>query len=275
MIELGGKTAVITGASSGIGFALAEHCLREGMNVVLVGRSPEMLNRAEQQLASGGTRGRILGVPADVGDAEAVERLAERAYAEFSSVELLFNNAGLGTVSDFNPLWAVPLEDWQQIMGANVWGVVHGCREFVPRMLASGKPGHVVNVASIAGLITGNEVGIYRMTKHAVVSLSETLAVQLAALEAKVGVSVVCPGLVRTEIVDRAIRAGGSMSREQQERVENLGAAVAGGIDPAEVAVATFAAIREQRLYVLTHPEGRERVVARFEQILGAFGPGA
>ena len=177
-----GKVAVITGAASGIGRALAQRCVQEGMKVVLA------------DIEEGAT---VLGVRTDVAQAAEVAALAQRTLESFGAVHLLFNNAG---VAAGGPLWEMSLQDWEWVLGVNLWGVVHGIRTFVPLLLQQGSEAHIVNTASIAGLVSTPGLGVYNVTKHSVVTLSETLYQELQQTGAPVHVSVLCPGWVNTRI---------------------------------------------------------------------------
>ena len=199
MKEFQGKVAVVTGAASGIGRALAERCAQEGMRVVLAGINEQTLMQASQELQAIGAS--VLAVQTDVSKAADVEALAQKAFDTYGAVHLLFNNAGVGAGIS---LWESTLADWEWTLGVNLWGVIYGIRAFVPRMLEQDTEGHIVNTASIAGLVSGPGLGIYRMTKHGVVTLSETLYHELALRGAKVKVSVLCPGFVNTRIMDCA-----------------------------------------------------------------------
>ena len=197
MNEFNGKVAVITGAASGIGRALADRCVHEGMKAVLADVEVDALAKTEASLkASGAT---VLAVQTDVSQARDVAALAEKTVEAFGAVHLLCNNAGVGTEA---AVWESTLEEWEWVMGVNLWGVIHGVRTFVPVMLAQDTECHIVNTASMAGLISGPGLGAYKVTKHAVVSLSETLHHELGERGAKIRVSVLCPGIVNTRIME-------------------------------------------------------------------------
>jgi len=194
-----GKVAVVTGAASGIGRALAERCAQEGMKVVLADIEGQALLQASGDLAAQGAQ--TLAVPTDVSQAGEVETLARKAFEAYSAVHLLFNNAGVGAGTT---AWESTLADWEWVLGVNLWGVIHGLRAFVPRMLAQETECHVVNTASVAGLLPGR--GVYGVSKHAVVALSEALSADLGQQRSKIGVSVLCPGYVNTRILDSSVR---------------------------------------------------------------------
>src|SRR5579871_3810153 len=203
MKEFQGRVAVVTGGASGIGKAIAEKCVSEGMKVVLADiEGPALEETATAMKGS---------VPyqVDVSDAVAVEAMAAAVYKDFGAVHLLFNNAGVAP--DGKPTWAQSLETWKWVIDVNLYGVIHGLRSFVPRMLKGGEEGHIVNTASVAGLHSGPMISPYYATKHAVVGMSESLYIELRSGGAKVGASVLCPAFVRTRIGESGRnRPGGS-----------------------------------------------------------------
>jgi len=268
------KVAVITGAASGIGRALADRCVQEGMKAVLADVEAEPLATAEASLkASGAT---VLAVQTDVSQVRDVEALAQKTMEAFGAVHVLCNNAGVGTEA---AVWESTLAEWEWIVGVNLWGVVHGVRVFVPLMLAQDAECHIVNTASTAGLISGPGLGAYKVTKHGVVTLSETLHHELAERGAKVKVSVLCPGIVNTRIMESARNRPGDLSPTgprgpaSEERWEALRRLVPAGMPAAQVADAVFEALRKDRFYILTHPEGKEAVRTRMEDILQERNP--
>ncbi len=241
MKEFQGKVAVVTGAASGIGRALAERCVHEGMKVM--------------------------------------EALAQKTLATYGAVHLLFNNAGVGAGST---IWESTLADWEWVMGVNLWGVIHGIHTFVPLMLKQNTEAHIVNTASSAGLISGPGLGIYKVTKHGVVTLSETLYHELALSGAKIKVSVLCPGFVNTHIMDaernRPVQlqndpAEASISPQNVAIYQWLQQSVQAGMPPHQVAAIVFNAIRDEKFYILTHPEVKEAVQVRMEDILQDRNP--
>ena len=269
MQELRGRVAVVTGGASGIGRALVERFANDGMKVVVADVEEAALAEVERALAARGAE--VLCVRTDVAKAGDVDALARRTLERFGKVHVVCNNAG---VSVAGPMWEHTLDDWQWVLGVNLWGVIHGVRTFLPIMIAQGEPAHVVNTASLAGLSSNPFMGVYNVTKHAVVTLSETLAQELAMMGAPVKVSVLCPGFVQTKIIDsernRPAALTTSAARPRPESFEELiRAAVAGGIPPATVADLVAQAIREERFYVLPHPEiTAARVRDRLEGIL-------
>jgi len=272
--EFSGKVAVVTGGASGIGFGIAARAAREGMRVVLADIEANALERAAAELRATGVE--VLAVPTDVARAEAVAALAERAIAAYGGVHLLVNNAG---VVSGGPLWERTLADWEWVMGVNLWGVVHGIRSFVPLMLAQENGGYIVNTASAAGLVTAPSLGIYTVTKHAVVAISETLSAQLAQQGGTVKVSVLCPMWVNTRLVDSERNRPVTFQNPAIEadptpaEVEAIRPMIESGKSPDEIADAVFAAIRDERFYILPHPEVAPLVRRRMEGILSAFEP--
>jgi NAD(P)-dependent dehydrogenase (short-subunit alcohol dehydrogenase family) len=271
MRDLKGKVAVVTGAASGIGRAMAERFVREGMRVVLADVEERPLAAAREAMARGGAE--TLAVRTDVSKWEDVDALARRTFEAFGAAHVVCNNAGVGAGG---LSWELSEADWQWVLGVNLWGVVHGVRAFVPRMIAQGE-GHVVNTASIAGLISAPGMGPYCATKHAVVAISECLHHDLTvAAGGKVKVSVLCPAWVKTNIADadrnrpaalpRGEAGAGSPQRQVMEGM--VRAAVAGGIPPEVVAEKVLRAVVEERFWILTHPKTKAAVEKRMRGIL-------
>jgi NAD(P)-dependent dehydrogenase (short-subunit alcohol dehydrogenase family) len=259
MIELAGRVAVVTGGASGIGRAMAELFARERAKVVLADIDQHALAAVVQSIKARG--GDALGVPIDVTDLESVQALAESAFKTFGKVNVLCNNAG---VALWGGLETATHRDWQWVLGVNLWGVIHGIEAFVPRMIASKEPGHIVNTASMAGLIASRGLGVYNTSKYAVVGLSETLAKDLRAYG--IGVSVLCPMGVATQIRESARNRPVDLENEApgtSEPVELIGRTLA----PAAVAEMVLAAIRANRLYVITHEESLEALRRRHERL--------
>lgn len=270
MEQFQGKVAVITGASSGIGFAIAERCAQEGMNVVLSGINYENLVQAAQALEPTGAA--VHCVQADVSKREDIEALANETLDVFGAVHLLVNNAG---VAAGGSIWESSLADWEWVIDVNLWGVIYSLHTFVPLMLAQDSPSHIVNICSTAGLVPYHPLAPYQVTKHAVLALSENLYHTFARQHAPIGVTVVCPGFVHTRIADaeRNRPAGlqndpGAAPALPEAMQENMRRAVEAGIAPQVVADHTFSAIRSGQLYVLTHPEYGVEVKKRMEAIL-------
>jgi NAD(P)-dependent dehydrogenase (short-subunit alcohol dehydrogenase family) len=249
MQEFQGRVAVVTGGASGIGFALAKRAAEEGMSVVL-----SDIETGALEAAAGNLRDRGFDVRShrtDVSDAASVESLASMAFSEYGAVHLLCNNAGV-----YNrplPSWEHSISDWRWVLNVNLWGVIHGIRAFVPRMLASGEEGHIVNTASMAGLVTGGiGTAVYDASKHAVLSLSESLYKDLVTRRTKVSASVLCPGAVSTNIFTA------ERNRPADEDTDGPRSAPVGAsslpedsFPPEEMANQVFAAVRENRFYVL------------------------
>ncbi len=271
------KVAVVTGAANGIGRAIIDVCAREGMRVVLADINKEALARAEAELREGGAT--VLAVQTDVSKAEDVEELARRVYDAFGGVHLLFNNAGVMTTGT---VWENTLSDWRWVLGVNLWGVIHGVRIFVPLMLQQGTEGHIVNTASMRGLSRASSNGVYCVSKHGVVALTETLHYELAQREAKIKVSVLCPGAIDTRFADVAenrlienenVPGERSMTPEDEEMLRELRHGTRTGMSPEEVAEKVFDTIREEKFYIITQPETMVRVERRMRDILDERNP--
>lgn len=270
MQDFAGKVAVITGAAEGIGKALALRAHAAGMRLVLADIDRARLDATAAALRADGADVSTHAI--DVADASAVEALAKAAYERCGDVHLLVNNAGVAVAKS---AWDTTLDDWRWVLGINLYGVIHGVRAFVPRMLAHEQVGHVVNVASIAGLISPPSMAAYDVSKHGVVALSESLHHDLRLHGASIGVSVLCPAWVRTRIAESERNrepAARTTITDQEPFAARAGAAVAkavdAGIAPEAVAEAVFDAVARGRFYILTHPETRALVRTRLEDIL-------
>jgi NAD(P)-dependent dehydrogenase (short-subunit alcohol dehydrogenase family) len=252
MDELAGKVAVVTGAASGIGLALTERFAAEGMRVVMSDVDPIRLEEA-----AAGVEGDVVAVAADVSRHEDVEALAASTMERFGAVHVLCNNAG---VTRLGPAWEFTHEQWEWVLGVNLWGVVNGISAFVPAMVDRGEPGHVVNTASLNGLLTWPGFALYAAGKHAVVGLSESLALDLRAAGAPIGVSVLCPGPTRTNFraSSRALEPGAP-----KDPVPDVEADVEWQT-PEDVAGKVVDAIRSDRFWILTHPAYNEAIARRF-----------
>jgi len=278
MREFRDKVAVITGAASGIGRALADRCVQEGMRVVLADIEEQALAEAASGLEADGAR--VLAVPTDVSLIGDIRALAQKTLDAFGSVHLLFNNAGVVGVP--GSVWENSHADWRWVIGVNLWGVIHGVRVFVPIMLDQGFECHIVNTASVAGLISDSGLGIYKVTKHGVVTLSETLYHELAETQAKVKVSVLCPGFVSTRLTDsdrnrppglKSDPTKPSISSDNEASWHGFLLGIQAGTPAAQIADFVFRAIREERFYILPHPKWKDRVRTRMEDILEERNP--
>lgn len=260
------RVAVITGAASGIGRGLAERFVAEGMAVVLADIEGEPLAKLEANLRDKGTN--VLAIQTDVSNADDVENLAGQTYDTYGAVHILCNNAG---VVCSRPIWEHTIADWEWVLGVNLWGVIHGVRAFVPRMLSQETECHIVNTASILGLVRSPGEGIYKVSKHAVVALSETLADELAHKGSHIQVHVLCPGWVRTGILDSARNRPDEDTHRQNRNItdnRNVRAEMEAGMSPAEVADHVYNAIQNGIFYIHTHPEHKAWVQKRMEDIL-------
>lgn len=268
------RVAVVTGGASGIGRALAERFAAEGMKVVLADVEEEPLAATAREMTAAGAS--VLAVRTDVAKAADVDALAERAWSAYGAVHVLCNNAGVG---GGGLSWESSLAEWEWVLGVNLWGVIHGVRTFVPRMLAGGDEGHVVNTASVAGLSTAPGMGSYNVSKFGVVALSEVMHHELALLGAKLRVSVLCPAWVNTRIAEadrnRPAEAAtnGAANPAFEAMRDVVRNAVAAGMPPARVAEMVRDAIRDERFYVLTHPDFVPIVRQRMEGILEGRNP--
>jgi NAD(P)-dependent dehydrogenase (short-subunit alcohol dehydrogenase family) len=278
MKEFRGRVAVVTGAGSGIGRALAEKFAAEGMKVVLADVQEDALVEVEREVRGRGAA--VLAVRTDVSKRADVEALAQRTLDAFGAVHVLCNNAG---VAGGGPtMWETTDADWQWVLGVNLWGVIHGIRVFVPIMLKQDSEGHIVNTASVLGLIAGPGGGPYGVSKHGVVRISEGLHYDLLAAGSKLRASVLCPGLIATRIVDAGRNRPAELQNEMDEetrrqRAEQTRQRLAyfneHGMPPSQVAGIVFDAIREERFYILTHPNIKERVRTRMEDIIAERNP--
>ncbi len=277
MKDFQGKVAVVTGAASGIGRALAAKSAQEGMKAVLADVEDGALKQAKEELQASGAQ--VLAIPTDVSQAGEVEALARITFDTYGAVHLLFNNAG---VSAGTTVWESSLADWQWVLGVNLWGVIHGVHFFVPRMLAQDSEGHIVNTASAFGLVSSSGAGVYKVSKYGIVTLSETLALELAARGARLKVSVLCPGFVNTRVMDAERNRPLALANvpEKQQMSPEVAAMteaamhafrqlIQAGLPPSQVADLVFDAIRREQFYILTHPQGTKLgVQLRMEDIL-------
>jgi NAD(P)-dependent dehydrogenase (short-subunit alcohol dehydrogenase family) len=263
--DLEGKVAVVTGGASGIGYAIAAAFAERGVRLALADIESDALDKAVSSLADQGAK-EVTGVVTDVSDLESVKALRESVEAQLGPVDLLFNNAGVG---GGGLSWQMEHSTWQWVLGVNLWGVIHGIEVFVPGMVERGS-GHIVNTASLAGLIVAPGMGPYTASKHAVVGISETLLRDFQTVGSPVGVSVLCPGMVRTKIAESARNRPESLALEVEDPMAAIlgplfQALVEAGTDPAEIAAEVVAAVEEGRFWILPHRERfGEAVEARF-----------
>lgn len=271
MRELAGKVAVITGGASGIGFAMAERFAAEAMALVLADIEAESLRQAVERVRERGVE--AIGVVCDVSDLDSVRSLADRAVSRFGAVHVLCNNAGVGGGGRITTL---TMDDWRWVLGVDLWGVIHGVQVFLPILEGHGEPAHIVNTASLAGLIGGTSAP-YNVAKAAVVSLSETMYRDLAITGSNVGVSVLCPAFVRTRIAESernrpaALRDTVSVPGTPEHRF--VSRQVERGGDPADIAAAVLDAVRNDRFWVLPHPEADRFIAERTETMLARRNP--
>jgi NAD(P)-dependent dehydrogenase (short-subunit alcohol dehydrogenase family) len=262
--ELAGKVAVVTGGASGIGKSIAGALLAEGMQVVIADVEEGALEAAASELGA-------VGIRADVSDPASVEQLAAETLDRFGAVHVVCNNAGIGPRGQIADL---TLDDWRWIVGVNLWGVIHGVTTFLPILERNADGGHIVNTASMAGLAPVPGIGSYCVTKYGVVALTETLAIELEDAGSKVGVTVLCPGPVRTNIKassrnrPAALGTGGLVDYDLEQ---NPARRNDHWLDPVEVGPIVVGAIKRGELYGVTHPEFFVRVEQRHERLVRAF----
>src|SRR5690242_11057570 len=273
-----GKTAVVTGGASGLGLAMAQRFADAGMNIVLADIEAEPLAMAEAAIKAKGVK--VLPKRTDVAKAEDVGALADSAYKQFGAVHVLCNNAGVG--GSPGAMWELSLEDWRWVIDVDLWSVVHGVRSFVPRMIESGEEGHVVNTASVAGLVSGAVGGPYTVAKFGVVALSEQLYFELGRAGHNIGVSVLCPGFVNTNIFDsgrnRQEEYGASNLQptpDGEPRRAMLEAMRPNMIQPAEIGELVFEAVRTRNLYIIPtgNPALEGAVRTRLENVVERRNP--
>lgn len=275
-----GKTGVITGAGSGFGLELARLLAREGMNLVLADVQDEALNNAAEEIRALGVQ--VVAQKVDVSKAEQVEALGRATVAAFGAPNFVFNNAGVG----FGGLiWEHSLKDWEWVIGVNLWGVAHGVRVFTPLMIEASKKdpsfqGHIVNTASMAGMLNAPNMGVYNVTKHAVVSLSETLYQDLRLVSDNVSCSVLCPYFVPTGIHQSHRNRPGEL-REQAKPTQSqiiaqmmsTKAVTSGKVTAQEVAQMVVDAMRADRFYIFSHPQALGMVQTRLEDVMQQRNP--
>ena len=274
-----GKTAVLTGAGSGFGLECARIGARLGMNLVLVDVQQDALDAAAAEMRAAGAE--VLAQRVDVSSAEQMEQLGAAVLERFGAPHLVFNNAGVGAGG---LVWETSVKDWEWVLGVNLMGVVHGVRVFTPMMLEAAKKdpawrGHIVNTASMAGLLAPPNMGIYNVSKHAVVSLSETLYQDLSLVTDQVSASVLCPYFVATGINDSHRNRPGELASGKPTKSQRIGQAMigkavsSGKVTAAEVAQKVFDAVAAGQFYIFSHPKAIGAVQTRLEDIMLARNP--
>ena len=271
MGDFEGKIAVITGAASGIGRAIAHTCAQERMKIVLADIDEKALYNLENELALTGIE--LLALTIDVSKKEDILRLADLTIETFGRVDLLFNNAG---VESGSLLWNTPIEEWEWVLNVNLWGVIHAIRVFIPLMLKQPKKCYIINTASRVGLESGPGMGSYRISKHALVSLSETLYHELKLVNSNIQVSVLCPGYVQTQLYNSHRNAPEQVNQNKsnglipiESMIERMNMnAMINGMAPNDIAAAAFEGIRNGDFYILTDSDSKNSVQQRMDDIL-------
>ena len=277
--DFNGKTAVLTGAGSGFGLECARIAARRGMNVVLIDVQQDALDAANLEITALGAQ--TLAFKLDVASADQMEAMGNVVLTRFGAPHLIFNNAGVGSGG---LIWESTLKDWEWVLGVNVMGVVHGVRIFTPMMLAAAKAdtswrGHIVNTASMAGLLNAPNMGVYNVSKHAVVSLSETLYQDLQLVTDQIGASVLCPFFVATGIAQSHRNRPSQLKAGKPTKSQLIGQAMtgkavdSGKVSAADVAQLVFDAVATNQFYVYSHPKAIKSVQMRMEDVLQARNP--
>lgn len=274
-----GKTAVLTGAGSGFGLECARLGARLGMNLVLVDVQQDALGQASAEMKAAGAE--VLPFKLDVSNAEQMQAMSRVVFERFGAPHFVFNNAGVGSGG---LIWENTVKDWEWVLGVNLWGVIHGVRLFTPMMLDAAKKdpawqGHIVNTASMAGLLNPPNMGVYNVSKHAVVSFTETLYQDLRLVSDQIGASVLCPYFVPTGISQSHRNRPAGLSTEKPTRSQLIGQAMtdkavgSGKVTAAEVAEKVFAAITADQFYIYSHPKALGNVQSRMECIVQQKNP--
>ncbi len=274
-----GKTAVLTGAGSGFGLECARIGAKLGMNLVLVDVQQDALDQAAAEMKAAGAD--VLSFRLDVAHAEQMQAMSQAVFEQFGAPHFVFNNAGVGSGG---LIWENTVKDWEWVLGVNLWGVIHGVRLFAPMMLAAAAKdpswhGHIVNTASMAGLLNAPNMGVYNVSKHAVVSLSETLYQDLRLVTDQIGASVLCPYFVPTGISKSHRNRPAGVEIEKPTRSQLMGQAMtdkavgSGKVTAAEIAQKVFDAMAADQFYIFSHPKALGNVQDRMECIMQQVHP--
>ena len=272
MKEFVGKSAVITGAASGIGYALAEKFAEEKMNVVLADIEQEALDAAVNKISDFGVE--AIGIQLDVMDKQAVTHLAEESIKAFGDIHVLCNNAGVASTVVADGIWDLDDSDWEWVLGVNFYGTLYGIQSFVPHMINHKEEGHIINTISLAGILPGE--AIYGVSKHAALALSESLWQGLKKKKSKIGASVLCPGFVATNIIESDRNRPDHLATKNKANfvLKKLAATVLKrGKEPNEIAAATLQAIRDNQFYILPHTNYDDMIKERYSRILARTEP--
>ena len=278
MQEFAGKVAVITGAASGIGKAITEKCIAEGMHVVMADIEASVLDIVAAELQAT-TNNKVLPMVTNVAIEAELQKVLDETVDQLGGVHLLFNNAGVGGGGNS---WNATQKDWDWVLGVNLWSVIYGLRVFVPQMLSQNEPCHIVNTASVAGILGGTTNALYSVTKHGVVALTENLMVDLEAEGAQIGCSVLCPGFVNTNIFDSGRNRPQDLtndaeppplSPEDEARIAMFQEILRNGMQPTDLAEIVFDGIRNDRLYILTHDQFDQMIRDQTEHKINGTKP--
>ena len=269
MKEFEGKTAIVTGAASGIGLGLAEKFAKERMQVVMADVEEEALNKAVEKLKK--HQYRVMGISADVLIQESMKELFDKSVEAYGNIHILCNNAGIGANSGNKAIWEINKTDWDWSLGVNFYGVLHGLQTFVPHMIDHGEEGHIVTTVSLAGLLPG--AGTYGVSKHAALALTQGLNRDLMARDSKINSSVLCPGFVNTNIMNSERNRPQHLVSNNQidtndQQLEIFNFLLKNGKEPNEIADIVFKGIKDNIFYILTHPAWDESLRNHFEDIL-------
>ncbi len=272
MKEFEGKTAVVTGAASGIGYALAERFAEEKMNIVLADIEPNALDSAVEKITNLGVE--ATGIVVDVMDKEAVNNLTQESIKAFGNIHVLCNNAGVASTVVGDGIWDFDDSDWEWVLGVNFYGTLYGIQSFVPHMIKHKEEGHILNTISLAGILPGE--AIYGVSKHAAMALSESLWQGLRKIKSKIGASVLCPGFVNTNIIESNRNRPDHLPAKNKTNfiLKKLASTVLKrGKEPNEIATAALEAIRENKFYILPHTNYDDMIKDRYSRILERTEP--